>query len=134
MYESLRVRTPDAHRRIWFGHMRHLYPLGMALIVQFVLVALFAVGLVIGLTRRAPGRTWLRPLILVVILIPFGFADVWLTRGLGNPKISGVEGMDNDYIGVGLHYDVLIITAVISLVCVALAVRKRQRAAKAHAA
>ena len=112
----------------------HFYPLGIAQLVQFVLVALFALGLVIGLTRRAQGRTWLPPLILVVILIPFGLADLWLNRGLGNPQIRGVEGMDNDFIGVSLHYDVLIIAAVISLVFVGLAVRKRQRAAKAPSA
>jgi phosphotransferase system glucose/maltose/N-acetylglucosamine-specific IIC component len=114
--------------------MGHFFPLGIAQLVQFVLVALFAVGLVIGLTRRAQGRTWLPPLILVVILIPFALADVWVNSGLGNPKIRGVEGMDNDYLGVSLHYIVLIIAAVISLVCVGLAVRNRQRAAKAHAA
>ncbi len=101
---------------------------------QFALVALFAVSLVIGLTRRAPGRSWLPPLILVVILIPFGLADWWVNRGLGNPQIRGVEGMDNDYIGVSLHYIVLIIAAVISLVSVGLAVRKRHRAGTAHAA
>ncbi|MGV8908089.1 MAG: hypothetical protein ACOH1Y_03845 [Propionicimonas sp.] len=112
--------------------MGHFYPLGVAQLVQFVLVALFAVGLVIGLARRAQGHTWLRPLILVMILIPFALADVWLNSGLGNPKIRGVEGMDNDYIGVSLHYNVLIITSVISLVFVGLAVRRRHCVAKAH--
>jgi len=80
------------------------------------------------------GRTWLPPLILVVILIPFALADVWVNSGVGNPKIRDVEGMDNDYLGVSLHYIVLIIAAVISLVCVGLAVRNRQHAAEAHAA
>jgi len=122
------------HRPVASRYMGHFHPLGIAQLVQFALVALFAVGLVIGLTRRAPGRTWLPPLILVVILIPFALADAWLNSGLGNPKIRGVEGMDNDYIGVSLHYTVLIIAAAISLVCVGLAVRNRQRAAKAHAA
>jgi len=38
------------------------------------------------------------------------------------------------YTGVGLHYDMLIIAAVVSLVCVGDAFRKRQPAGKARAA
>lgn len=114
--------------------MSHFYPLGYAQLAQFGLVAVVAVGLVIGLTRRTAGRTWLLPLILVVLLVPFGLADWWLNRGLGNPKVSGVEGMDNDYIGVSLHYIVMIVVALISLVWVGLAVRKRHQAVREHAA
>lgn len=119
------------HHSVVSGDMGHFYPFGIALLVQFVLVSLFAVGLVIGLNRRTPGRTWLPPLILVAILVPLALADVWLNNGLGNPRIRGVEGMDNDYIAVSLHYDVLIIAAAISLVFVGIALRRRHRAARA---
>lgn len=106
--------------------MRHFYPLGFAQLFQFGLVALVAVGLVVGLTRRAAGRTWPLPLSLIIFLVPLGVADWWLNRGLGNPAIRGVEGMDNDWIGVSLHYDLMIVVALISLVCVGLAARKRR--------
>lgn len=119
------------HHSVVSGDMGHFYPFGIALLIQFVLVSLFAVGLVIGLNRRTPGRTWLPPLILVAILVPLALADVWLNNGLGNPRIRGVEGMDNDYIAVSLHYDVLIIAAAISLVFVGIALRRRHRAARA---
>ena len=105
--------------------MSHFHPLGIAQLVQFALVAVSAVGLVLSLTRRSPGRNWLLPLTLAVMLIPFGFADWWINRGLGDPRIRGVEGMDNDYIGVSVHYILLISAAVISLVWVGLAVRSR---------
>lgn len=61
-------------------------------------------------------------------------ADAWFNNGLGNLRIRGVEGMDNDHIAASLHNDVLTIAAVVSLAFVGFDLRRRHRAAKATAA